>query len=368
MSPIIHNIQDRIRPVDIERLSKIIDDGGIAIIPVDTVYGLIGKAFNQDVYNRLNQIKGGRRIPYSLIFESTDKLFQWYDDIDLYSLRLIRQLLPGPVTFVLRTPNHIPAGFKYHKDGVGVRVPTDEISVKLCQELNAPIWASSANRSKSPPPVNFSEIDTQIVQSVDFAFDAGPTLYREPSTSIDLRHRPFSVNRKGFWLKRAVNAIEKNRKPISIIIVCTGNICRSPFAAHYLQAKFDEFEPELFRVDSAGTSAIIGAQPSQEMVQIGADMNIDLSENTSKRIENELLNEADKILIMEEFQYNVIETLVEQKDKIDYLGKYLPEKTIADPFRMDISEYRKTSEIIISACDLWAKRLTGKIPPRNGAE
>ena len=58
MNPSIHNVQDRIRPAVLDRIVKLLENGGVAIVPTDTVYGLVTKAFDQETYKRLDHIKG----------------------------------------------------------------------------------------------------------------------------------------------------------------------------------------------------------------------------------------------------------------------------------------------------------------------
>lgn len=83
---------------------------------------------------------------------------------------------------------------------------------------------------------------------------------------------------------------------IRILTICTGNVCRSPLAAQLLRARLD---PTIFRVDSAGTSPLIGDRMPDETQRIATRMGInDAREHRARALTEETLSESDLILGM----------------------------------------------------------------------
>jgi len=84
---------------------------------------------------------------------------------------------------------------------------------------------------------------------------------------------------------------------LRILTICTGNICRSPFAAKLLAAKLDRNQ---FKVASAGTSAMLGAPMQETMQSIAIDMGIRWNdEHRAHALTPGLVGQADLILGME---------------------------------------------------------------------
>src|SRR5690625_3439597 len=84
---------------------------------------------------------------------------------------------------------------------------------------------------------------------------------------------------------------------IRILTICTGNICRSPFAAKLLAAKLDRAQ---FKVASAGTSAMLGDPMQDTMHRIAMDMGMRWNdEHRARALTQGLVGQADLILGME---------------------------------------------------------------------
>ncbi|KIT90222.1 hypothetical protein QT22_00440, partial [Staphylococcus aureus] len=84
---------------------------------------------------------------------------------------------------------------------------------------------------------------------------------------------------------------------LRILTICTGNICRSPFAAKLLASKLDRTQ---FKVASAGTSAMLGDPMQETMQRIAADMGVRWRDEHSARVlTHGLVGQADLILGME---------------------------------------------------------------------
>ncbi len=182
---------------DPKRLSDVLIDGGVAVVPTDTVYGLIGKAFDKQVFERLNSIKCDRTLPYSVMFPSLEKFIVWYGELNPEIKKIVKATTSLPVTFIVLFKGTVPRGFGYSKMGVGFRIYNDDFIRESYIILNSPLWASSANKSGDSAPNDFSDISPNLLECIDLAIDNGQTRYKQASTVVDLRSRPIKILRHG---------------------------------------------------------------------------------------------------------------------------------------------------------------------------
>ena len=84
-----------------------------------------------------------------------------------------------------------------------------------------------------------------------------------------------------------------------VLMVCTGNICRSPFAERLLHREFDYLAPGEFSVSSAGTHAVDGSPVQPEVLRLAAKRGIDMEGFTARSLEPSMIQEADLVLVMD---------------------------------------------------------------------
>lgn len=167
------------KPLLVDLLAR----GGVAIIPCDTVYGIVGRV--PDTEARIRSIKGREETnPFLMLIGSVDQL-RLISDVKLDPD--LERLWPGPVTLV------IPAGGRT----VAVRLPDDAFLREVIVSLSAPIYSTSVNRSGSPPLEEVQRIVDLFESDVDLILDGGNLFGRRPSTILDVSSRPFRVLREG---------------------------------------------------------------------------------------------------------------------------------------------------------------------------
>ena len=142
-----------------------------------------------------------------------------------------------------------------------------------------------------------------------------------------------------------------------ILIVCTGNSCRSIMAEGYLAAKLREKDLHDIHVLSAGTHAANGIPPTEETVQVMKENGIDVSGFVSTVLTKILIDNADAILVMEPMHKSrVLDLSPTENNKIYYLRGFSSEKKrkniiITDPIGKPIEFYRTTFELIKDSID-----------------
>jgi len=358
VSLVIRNHTGRARASEVNRMAKILDAGGVIIAPTDTVYGLVGKAFDHRAFARLDSIKGERTQPYALVFPSVHSLEAWYGPIDPFRSRVLRALLPGPVTMILPSKPGLVSDFRYSGAGYAIRLCSDPLYSDLALNLDSPLWASSANRGGEKPPVSLNDIPESLLRDVDLAYDSGSTVFRDSSTVADIREFPFAITRYGPWSDRVQNVLRSAQEPLRVLVICTGNICRSPIFAGLMQHQLGCSLLSGVQVTSAGTNADPGLPPTAEMVQIAAEWGINISQHRSQQVTVDLVKTTDLILVSEPRHREIILMLDPSLgNRIRLAGETTDLDSIPDPYSESVETYRTVAAIIRRAAGGWVEEL-----------
>jgi L-threonylcarbamoyladenylate synthase len=125
-------------------------------------------------------------------------------EISRKDMILLEQILPGPVSVLIRKKSIVPDILTAGSPLVGIRYPDHETALRII-DLAGPITSTSANRSGSPSPVSAMEVSPDIKSRVDEVVDGGMCAYAQPSTLLDLATR--EIIRPGAGLDRVQKAI-----------------------------------------------------------------------------------------------------------------------------------------------------------------
>lgn len=165
-----------------EDLERTIEDGGVAVFPADTLYGLGCDPLNADAIRRLYEIKGrDDRKPSAVLYFNPLAMRELIAGIGPGARTAMGALLPGPVTLVIANPEHrYPLAAREDPGRLGVRLIEGPMF-----GMSRPLFQTSANRAGAPPPARFEDVDPEIVEAADLAIDGGE-LGGEPSTVVDV--------------------------------------------------------------------------------------------------------------------------------------------------------------------------------------
>ncbi|MHC1589043.1 MAG: L-threonylcarbamoyladenylate synthase [Methermicoccaceae archaeon] len=164
---------------DIARAVDVLRRGGVVAYPTETVYGL-GAILKREAVRRVFALKKRSPAkPISIAVCSLD-MMAVYAHLTSEALELIRQLAPGPYTFVLAAKPTLPPELVGADGSVGVRLPSDPMALELIERLGEAITSTSANLSGMAPPTHWSDVRLDV----DFLLK-GVCRLGEPSTVID---------------------------------------------------------------------------------------------------------------------------------------------------------------------------------------
>ncbi len=131
----------------------------------------------------------------------------------------------------------------------------------------------------------------------------------------------------------------------SVLLVCTGNICRSPLAEVLLRRELAERNESGITVLSAGTGAWEGAPASEGALLVALEHGLDLSGHRAKLLTRALVSETDLVFTMARHHRARVQELGGE-GRVYVLGEYAgrlgPEAEVGDPFGGDIDLYRET--------------------------
>lgn len=153
-------------------------------------------------------------------------------------------------------------------------------------------------------------------------------------------------------------------KPLRVLMVCTGNTCRSPMAEGILRKSWKEAgEPYPIEVVSGGVATMPGLPASEEAVKAMKSMGVDISRHLSATISFDSLARADLVIAMtQDHKQMLLVRYPEFKQKILTLSEISPGigGDVIDPFGKSQEEYDKTAKILEKSLTSLAKRLSGQ--------
>ena len=179
----------------IDKVVKVLKNGGLVIYPTDTVYGLGCDITNNKALEKIALIKGVKleKAKFSFICDSLSHLSDYVKQLDSTTFKLLKRALPGPYTFILPGSNNLPKVFKKKKT-VGIRIPDNNIIRALVENLGNPIVSTSI---RDDDEILEYTTDPELIyekwqDKVDLVIDGG---YgdNEGSTVIDLTDDPVVI-------------------------------------------------------------------------------------------------------------------------------------------------------------------------------
>ena len=169
--------------------------GSIIIYPTDTVYGIGANVFDEKAILKVFNIKKRPlNKPLSICVSKIEDI-KHVAQLDARDETIVRNILPGPFTIILKKKDNISSLLTAGSDKIGIRIPDNIICRDLSSEF--PITSTSANLSGYDIPESSEGVLKQLGSSIDIMMDAGICKHGIPSTVIDMTVYPPKVLREG---------------------------------------------------------------------------------------------------------------------------------------------------------------------------
>ncbi len=271
----------------------VLSQGGVVALPSETVYLLASRAKRPDAVARVRALSG-RNEPFDAPYLLADRedVATYVNGLPVRAARLVRRHWPGPLTLVLG-------------DGadVALRLPDHPVLREILRRVSAPIVGSDLFRAGEKPATTARRVLRYAPEGLDLLVDAGKCrLGTEPSVVRFDATGAATILVPGHFGEEALRAA----LAVNLVLVCTGNTCRSPMAAAALRAALSDrlhadpgrLERAGFSVRSAGLAAFPGARMTHEASLALTRADIPFGEHAATPLGPELVDEADLLLVM----------------------------------------------------------------------
>lgn len=164
-------------------------NGGVCVVPTETVYGLAADARNAAAVRRIFEIKG-RPADHPLIVHlaHASDVDAWARDVPHYARLLTTAYWPGPLTVILNRQPHVLDIVTGGQDTVGLRVPANELTRRVISAIGSGLAAPSANRFGKVSPTTVQHVLDDLgplLTDRDAVLDGGPCAIGVESTIVD---------------------------------------------------------------------------------------------------------------------------------------------------------------------------------------
>ncbi len=187
----------------IKEIAAAYKSGKIVIIPTDTIYALSCNLYNKKGIELICKLLGKKpnKANLSLLCNNLTHLAQFCKPLPNPIFKLMKQVLPGPFTFILKATSEVSKIFKSNKRTVGIRVPDNEIVQALVTELGNPIVSSSIHSEDEVLEylTNPEEIFEIWQHKVDYVIDGGSG-QNYGSTVLDCTEKEAYIIREGLGM------------------------------------------------------------------------------------------------------------------------------------------------------------------------
>lgn len=186
-------------PKEIDKVVKILQDGGLVIYPTDTVYAMGCDALNVKAVERICKLKGinPAKSNLSIICYDLSNISE-YAKVDNTTFKLMKKNLPGPFTFILKTTSSLPRVYK-DKKTVGIRVPDNPIIREIVRVLGGPVLTTSIKNNNDEVIEYITDpelINEKYEDIVDLVIDGGYGNI-DASTIVDCTGDTPEITRQG---------------------------------------------------------------------------------------------------------------------------------------------------------------------------
>ena len=169
------------------KTAKVLEEGGVVVIPTDTVYGVAARLDRPRAIDKIFKLKGRPRSKPLPILVPDIKTARSLGEFDKDALEMAMSSWPGPVTIVVRSTDDVP---DIGGDGttVGLRIPDHPFTLELLRDCG-PLVATSANPSGNPTHAVLQEVLMDLGTGPGIYVDGG-TLDAPPSKVISMLGEP----------------------------------------------------------------------------------------------------------------------------------------------------------------------------------
>ncbi len=182
----------------IKQAAEILRNGGLGVIPTDCAYALVCRLGDKKATERVQRMRQlGPKHNFTLLCRDLSEL-STFAKVDNTKYRLLKAHTPGAFTFILEATREVPRLLMNPKKRtIGIRVPENNISMALLEEMGEPLMSSSLILPGEDFPLSDPyEIRERLEHELDLVIDGGHCGF-EATTVIDMTDEVPDVQRQG---------------------------------------------------------------------------------------------------------------------------------------------------------------------------
>ncbi len=181
--------------LDIDKLLKVLNDGEIALLPSDTVYGLFADATNSESIKRIDNAKKSNK-PHLIVVSSLEMLKEYTSEINDLQKKIIDKYWPNTLTILFKKNDKIDDNLTKGSEYIGIRMPNNEFLLDLLNKFNKPLISSSANITNEKVITSIDLLDEELKKHISYIYDVGK-LNDIASTLIKVENNKITILRSG---------------------------------------------------------------------------------------------------------------------------------------------------------------------------
>jgi L-threonylcarbamoyladenylate synthase len=178
-----------------KKIVKILKNGGVGVLPTDTIYGILGSALKKETVERIYRIRKREKTkPFIVLISKISDLKIFGVKVKPFQKKLIKRFWPGPFSLIFDCKNKRFSYLHRGKKSLAFRIPKPKWLRSFLEETG-PLVAPSANLAGEPFAKTIKEAKKYFGKKVDFYLDFGK-IDKTPSTVIDIRKKKIKIIRK----------------------------------------------------------------------------------------------------------------------------------------------------------------------------
>lgn len=176
-------------------IADVLRQGGVGVIPTDTIYGIVGPASEKKTVERIYKLrKRNPEKPFIILISAVSDLKKFGVKMDKYHQAFLKEAWPGPISVILAAPDKKLAYLHRGKKSLAFRLPS-QAALRALIKKTGPLVAPSANWEGERPARTIKEAQKFFGPDVEFYMDAGRVVGKA-STLIDFTGKEPVVLRK----------------------------------------------------------------------------------------------------------------------------------------------------------------------------
>ena len=175
---IIRLYEENPNPKQVRQVIDCLTDGGLVIVPTDTVYGIACSLKHVKSIETMAQIRNKKlkESNFSIVCSDISQIADITRPLPNHVFRMLKKNLPGPFTFILEANNKLTKTLKYSRKSVGIRIPNNNITLEIIRALGEPVVITSV-KNEDDEIVEYITDPELIYENyknhVDLVIDAG---------------------------------------------------------------------------------------------------------------------------------------------------------------------------------------------------